>query len=543
MILNLTLLERSQRSMGRFVNPDSSAFQVALNSRIYVDKTGLIEYTNSVLDTTNAYICNSRPRRFGKSYAANMLAAYYSKGADSRKMFSGLKISRDADFKKHLNKYDVIHIDIQWFLANCDNADKVVHFITKSVLDELRDIYPEFLPQEVVKLSDALSRVKERTGQKFVIIIDEWDAIIRDGAITENVQDEYLNFLRGMFKGVEPTKYIQLAYLTGILPIKKEKTQSAVNNLDEFTMLQADELAPYIGFTEDEVQELCEKYNRDFDKVKKWYDGYLLNGYQVYNPKAVVSIMTKGRFRSYWSETGSYEVVVPLICMNYDGLKNAIIEMLSGSDVRVDTATFKNDPAKIQNRDDVLTYLIHLGYLGYNEDTETAFVPNEEIRQELITAVKSSNWDELLTFQQESRNLLKATLELNEKQVAAQIDTIHSEFTSIIQYNDENSLSSTITIAYLGAMQFYFKPVRELPTGLGFADFVFIPKPEYKNTYPALVVELKWNKDAETALQQIKNKRYPESILNYTGDILLVGINYDKTSKEHQCIIEKYKKD
>ena len=316
--------------MGRFVNPDSSAFQVALNSRIYVDKTGLIEYTNSVLDTTNAYICNSRPRRFGKSYAANMLAAYYSKGADSERMFSGLRISKDADFKKHLNKYDVIHIDIQWFLANCDDADKVVSFITKSVLDELRGIYPDALPQEVVTLPDALSRVKERTGQKFVVIIDEWDVIIRDGAITENIQDEYLNFLRGMFKGVEPTKYIQLAYLTGILPIKKERAQSAVNNLDEFTMLQADELAPYIGFTENEVKGLCEKYNRDFDKVKKWYDGYLLDGYQVYNPKAVVSVMTKGRFRSYWSETGSYEVVVPLICMNYDGLRNAIIEMLSG---------------------------------------------------------------------------------------------------------------------------------------------------------------------------------------------------------------------
>jgi len=529
--------------MGRFVNPDSSAFQVALNSRIYVDKTGLIEYTNSVLDTTNAYICNSRPRRFGKSYAANMLAAYYSKGADSEKMFSGLKISRESDFKKHLNKYDVIHIDIQWFLANCDNTDKVVLFITESVLEELRELYPEVVPKEVAKLSDALSRVKERTGQKFVIIIDEWDAIIRDGSVTENVQDEYLNFLRGMFKGIEPTKYIQLAYLTGILPIKKEKAQSAVNNLDEFTMLQADELAPYIGFTEDEVRELCEKYNRDFDKVKKWYDGYLLNGYQVYNPKAVVSIMTKGRFRSYWSETGSYEVVVPLICMNYDGLKNAIIEMLSGSDVKVDTATFKNDPAKIQNRDDVITYLIHLGYLGYNEDTETAFVPNEEIRQELTTAVRSSNWDELITFQQESRNLLMLTLAMNEKQVAAQIDKIHSEFTSTIQYNDENSLSSTISIAYLGAMQFYFKPVRELATGLGFADFVFVPKPEYKNTYPALVVELKWNKNVETALQQIKNKRYPESILNYTGDILLVGINYDKTSKEHQCVIEKYRKE
>lgn len=529
--------------MGRFVNPDSSAFQVALNSRIYVDKTGLIEYTNSVLDTTNAYICNSRPRRFGKSYAANMLAAYYSKGADAEQMFSGLRISQTPNFKKHLNKYDVIHIDIQWFLANCEDANTVVPFIANSVLDELRALYPEVLSQEPGSLPDALSRVKDQTGQKFVVIIDEWDAIIRDDAITETVQDEYLNFLRGMFKGVEPTKYIQLAYLTGILPIKKEKAQSAVNNLDEFTMLQADELAPYIGFTEDEVQALCEQYHRDFDKVKKWYDGYLLNGYQVYNPKAVVSVMTKGKFRSYWSETGSYEVVVPLICMNYDGLKNAIIEMLSGSAVNVNTATFKNDPARIQNRDDVLTYLIHLGYLGYDEENETAFVPNEEIRQELITAVRSSNWDELIAFQQESRKLLAATLSMDEKQVAAEIDKIHSEYSSAIRYNDENSLSSTITIAYLGAMQYYFKPVRELPTGRGFADFVFIPKPEYKSTYPALVVELKWNQDTTTALQQIEDKKYPESILDYTGEILLVGINYDKTSKEHQCRIEKYKKE
>lgn len=529
--------------MGRFVNPDSSAFQVALNSRIYVDKTGLIEYTNSVLDTTNAYICNSRPRRFGKSYAANMLAAYYSKGADAEQMFSGLRISRTPNFKKHLNKYDVIHIDIQWFLANCEDANTVVPFIANSVLDELRALYPEVLSQEPGSLPDALSRVKDQTGQKFVVIIDEWDAIIRDDAITETVQDEYLNFLRGMFKGVEPTKYIQLAYLTGILPIKKEKAQSAVNNLDEFTMLQADELAPYIGFTEDEVQALCEQYHRDFDKVKKWYDGYLLNGYQVYNPKAVVSVMTKGKFRSYWSETGSYEVVVPLICMNYDGLKNAIIEMLSGSAVNVNTATFKNDPARIQNRDDVLTYLIHLGYLGYDEENETAFVPNEEIRQELITAVRSSNWDELIAFQQESRKLLAATLSMDEKQVAAEIDKIHSEYSSAIRYNDENSLSSTITIAYLGAMQYYFKPVRELPTGRGFADFVFIPKPEYKSTYPALVVELKWNQDTTTALQQIEDKKYPESILDYTGEILLVGINYDKISKEHQCRIEKYKKE
>ena len=377
--------------MGRFVNPDNSAFQVALNSKIYVDKTGLLEYTNSVLDTSDAYICNSRPRRFGKSYTANMLAAYYSKGADSEKMFSGLEISKSIDFKIHLNKHDVIHIDIQWFLANCDDVDHVVAFITKSVLNELRDIYSSVLSPEVTSLPDGLSRVKDKTGQKFVIIIDEWDVLIRDEAANKKIQDEYINFLRGLFKGTEPTKYIQLAYLTGILPIKKEQTQSAVNNLDEFTMLQSFELAPYIGFTEDEVKILCEKYHRDFEKVKKWYDGYLLDDYQVYNPKAVVSVMLKGKFRSYWSETGSYEAVVPLISMNYDGLKSAIIEMLSGLEVEVNTATFKNDPAKIQNIDDVITYLIHLGYLGYNDKSSTAFVPNEEIRQELITAVKAAS--------------------------------------------------------------------------------------------------------------------------------------------------------
>lgn len=525
--------------MGRFVNPDNSAFQVALNSKIYIDKTGLIEYTNSVLDTSDAYICNSRPRRFGKSYTANMLAAYYSKGCNSEEMFSGLDISRKSDFKTHLNQYDVIHIDIQWFLANCYNSNKIVSFLSDSVISELRDIYPDILPLGELSLPDSLSRIKDKTGQKFIIIIDEWDVLIRDEATNYYIQNEYINFLRGMFKGTEPTKYVQLAYLTGILPIKKEKTQSAVNNLEEFTMLHSYELAPYIGFTENEVKMLCQKYDRDFEKVKKWYDGYLLENYEIYNPKAVVSVMLRGKFRSYWSETGSYEVIVPLINMNYDGLKNTIIEMLSGQNVKVNTLTFKNDPADIQSKDDVITYLIHLGYLGYNEKDETAFIPNEEIRHELINAVKSTNWSDLIHFQYESNHLLDATLSMNTQEVAEQIQKIHSEYASSIQYNDENSLSSVLTIAYLSSMQYYFKPIRELPTGKGFADFIYIPKPEYIRDYPALIVELKWNKNAKTALEQIKNKDYPEAIKQYTGNIILVAINYDKKSKNHECIIEK----
>ena len=529
--------------MGRFVNPDNSAFQVALNSRIYVDKTGLIEYTNSVLDTTNAYICNSRPRRFGKSYAANMLAAYYSKGADSEQMFSGLQISREADFKKHLNKYDVIHIDIQWFLANCDDADNIVKHVTEAVLDELREVYPDVLPLEVSGLPDGLSRIKDKVGQKFVVIIDEWDVLIRDEAANKKAQEDYINFLRGMFKGIEPTKYIQLAYLTGILPIKKEKTQSALNNFDEFSMLSPGSLAPYVGFTENEVRKLAEEYHQDFDEVKRWYDGYLLNGHQVYNPRAVVGVMLRGEFKSYWSETASYDAIVPLINMNYGGLKTAIIEMISGAEVKVNTATFKNDTVSIKSKDDVLTYMIHLGYFGYNPKLKTAFVPNEEIRQELTAAVGSKQWNEMLEFQKNSEHLLDATLDMDGVEVAAQIEKIHNEYASSIQYNNENSLSSVLAIAYLSAMQYYFKPVRELPTGRGFADFVFIPKIEYCSSYPALIVELKWNQNAQTAVRQIKDKKYPSSILDYTGEILLVGINYDKTSKEHQCLIEKYEKE
>ncbi|CCZ41656.1 MAG: AAA family ATPase [Butyribacter sp.] len=528
--------------MGRFVNPDNSAFQVALNSKIYVDKTGLLEYTNSVLGTTEAYICNSRPRRFGKSYAANMLAAYYSKGCDSREMFSEFAISKKEDFTIHLNKYDVIHIDIQWFLTNCDDIDNFVAFLTKSILNELKVIYPMVITSDITTIPQALSNIREKTGNKFIVIIDEWDVIIRDEAAKEKVQEDYINFLRGMFKGVEPTKYIQLAYITGILPIKKEKTQSALNNFDEFTMLSAGAFASYIGFTDDEVKALCKNYNKDFEKVKRWYDGYILEEYQVYNPKAVVSVLLKGSFKSYWSETASYDAIVPLINMNYDGLKTSIIEMLSGDTIKVNTTTFRNDTVNFKSKDDVLTYLIHLGYIGYDEVKKSAFIPNEEIRQELKNAVESKRWNEFDSFQQESENLLDATIDMDSRKVAEQIEKIHSQYVSVIQYNNENSLSSVLTIAYLSSMQYYYKPIREMPSGRGFADFVYLPKPEYTDEYPALVVELKWNKNAKTAMQQIKDKKYTESLSDYTGNILMVGINYDKSGKKHECIIEKYSK-
>ncbi len=527
--------------MGRFLNPDNSAFQVALNSEIYVDKTALLEYTNKVLNTNQALICNSRPRRFGKSITANMLTAYYSRGCNSEQMFAEKNIGKSQSFKQHLNRYDVIHFDVQWCLTSVKSADAVVSYIEKSVIDELKTAYPDVDLQSTASLGDALSCINNIMGKKFIIIIDEWDILIREEASNIAVQEEYINFLRGLFKGTEPTKFLYLAYLTGILPIKKLKTQSALNNFDEFTMLNASIFAPYVGFTEREVRGLCERYGRDFEETEHWYDGYLLSDCHVYNPKAVVSAMIRGDFQSFWSQTGTYESILPLINMDFDGLKRAIIQMIAGESVKVKTTSYQNDMVIFKNKDDVLTLLIHLGYFAYDTKCKTAFVPNEEIRSELIDAIEDTKWNEFVELQSKSNELVRATLDMDCTAVAETIEEIHSGYTSAITYNSENSLSSVLSIAYLGAMQYYFKPIREFPSGRGFADLVFLPKREYPEM-PVMIVELKWNKSAETAIQQMKEKNYVESVKTYTGNILFVGISYNKKSKMHECIIEKFTK-
>ena len=388
--------------MGMFVNPGNGAFQVAVNSEIYVDKTELIRYTNRVIHTLQGYICNSRPRRFGKSITADMLTAYYSRGCSSESLFSDLKIANDPDFKKHLNQYDVIHMDMQWFMEHAGSVDRTVSYASKCILKELRQYYPQQVSDAVNSVSEALFLINSRTGNTFVVIIDEWDVLIRDESSNASLQQEYISFLRGLFKETGPTQYIALAYLTGILPVIRQKTQSALNHFDEFTMLEASHLAPYIGFTEEEVRALCIRYNLSFEKIRQWYDGYQLEGIDVYNPKAVVNVMLKGKFRNYWSRTASYDALVPLLKMNFDGLKSSMMQMFSGVPCRINTTTFRNDTVNFQNRDDVLTYMIHLGYLSYHKSDHTAAIPNEEIRQELRNAVESVGWDDVSKMERKS---------------------------------------------------------------------------------------------------------------------------------------------
>ena len=476
-----------------------------------------------------------------------MLTAYYSKGADSEKMFSGLEISKAADFRKHLNKYDLIHIDVQWFLTNCAKADDVVAFITESILDELRTIYPCVLPSEEISLPDALSRIREKTGQKFVVIIDEWDVLIRDAAANSKVQKEYINFLRAMFKGTEPTKYIQLAYLTGILPIKKYGSHSALNMFTEYSMTDPGDFAEYFGFTEQEVLELCEKYEMSFEEAKIWYDGYQLvvhrkekdECYSMYSPKSVVEAMLRHKFGTYWNQTETYEALKIYIQMDMDGLKDSVVRMLASESVSINIGTFSNDMTTFATKDDVLTLLVHLGYLTYSVIDRTVRIPNKEVAQEYVNAISTMNWYGVMESLEASRKLLEELWAMDEDAVAAGIEKAHEEI-SILQYNDENSLSCTINLAFYFARE-YYTIVREMPAGKGYADICMIPRKEHLDK-PAVVIELKWDKSTVGALEQIKEKNYGSDLKEYQGKLLLVGINYNRKTKKHECAIEVMEK-
>ena len=524
--------------MGVYLNPGNDKFYKAINSEIYVDKTELIQYTNRVFNTMQQNVCVSRPRRFGKSVTANMLAAYYSRGCQSEKLFDGLKIKEDSSFSKYLNKYNVFFINMQEFLSRSKTVEKMVLRLNRILMRDLKQEYPDVDYFDEEDLAESMQDVYQQTGCPFVIIIDEWDCIFREYKSDKEAQEQYLDFLRDFLKD---KSYIHLAYMTGILPVKKYGTHSALNMFDEFSMIYAGPLAKFVGFTETEVRELCEKYHMDMREIREWYDGYRFENCEpVCNPRSVVNGMLFGSIRNYWNMTESFEALQTYIDMNFEGLKDDILCMLAGEHIPVNTGNFTNDMTTFRDENDVLTLLIHLGYLGYDQDTHSAFVPNEEIRQELVKAVKRKKWNEFLTFQQESSELLDATLDMDADTVARSIEKIHNEYASAIQYNNENSLSSILSIGYLSTMRYYFKPIREFPTGRGFAGFVYLPKPEYSRDYPALVVELKWNQNAQTAIRQIKNRQYPEAVANYTDNILLVGISYDKKQKTHNCVIKKY---
>ena len=482
------------------------------------------------------YVCVSRPRRFGKSMAADMLTAYYSKGCNSEELFAGRQIEKESSFETHLNRHNVIRLDIQRFLFEESHLAVFINKIQEAVARELQQEYGSGFVMDQYGLPGLLEQIYTHTKQGFIFIIDEWDHVFRFAKECQDIQKAYLDFLRGLFKGAE---YVELAYMTGILPVKKYGEHSAINIFREFSMLNPGPLAEYFGFTEEEVKGFCEKYHVDYSEAQSWYDGYLLRDIHIYNPQAVTELMDSGEFRSYWTGTETYEALKIYIDMNFNGLKEAVIEMLGGVQCGIDPSTCQNDMTTFKTRDDVLTLLIHLGYLSFDQKKSEVFIPNREIAGEFMRSVKAGGWDGLVRALERSEELLYSTWNLDEKAVAEGVAAIHNETASMLNYNNENSLTCTILMAYYSAKAYYMNPVLELPTGKGFADVVYLPKREIDR--PALVIELKWNHTAFRAISQIKDRRYADWIEGYTGDILLVGISYDK-KKGHTCVIEKYRK-
>ena len=524
--------------MGIYLNPKNKSFEVAVRSEIYVDKTGLIAYTNKHINTEQRFICVSRPRRFGKSMALNMLAAYYSRGCDSKELFAGRKIGNDKAFEEHLNQYDVIYLNMQHFLIGVENQD-VTGYLEQEVLEELREDYGEFFKKTDIGLADALKRIYAKTDKQFIFLIDEWDSVMRERQESEQMQKQYLDFLRKLLKD-QP--YVALAYMTGILPVKKYGLHSALNMFWEYSMIDQDVFEEYTGFTEEEVRILCEQFDMDFAETGSWYDGYMFTNFQhIYNPKSVVEAMHRHKFSNYWTATETYDALKIYMDMDFDGLRSDIVQMLGGGRVKVDTGSFQNDMRNFKIKDDVLTLLIHLGYLGYDFETEEAFIPNKEIIMEFERAMNVSGWPEVMRVLKASEKLLQDTLNGDADSVAEGLDKAHTEVASVLTYNDENSLSCAISLAYYSARENY-RLIRELPTGRGYADVVFLPLPH--SGKPALVVELKYDKSVSSAIQQIKDRHYTQALEGYVGEILLVAVNYgkDNPNKPHSCVIEKIEK-
>ena len=526
--------------MGLYINVGNDGFRAARNGE-YVDKSALIELVNNSLNSERQFMCVSRARRFGKSMAAKMLNAYYDHSCHSETLFQDLIIANNPSFLQHLNKYPVLYVDMTNFITRYRNSRDIVHHIQTDIIAELEESYPNIEHKANNDLLSVLYDIVQQEGpSKFIMIVDEWDAILRETNPNHNEGEKYVDFLRLLFKSGNSLSVFAGVYMTGILPIKKYKTQSALNNFEEYTMISSGEMAACFGFTDEEVSELCARNKIDKEQVRTWYDGYRIGEQKsIYNPLSVIRAIKRRYFESYWSNTGTYETVSHYIKMNYEGLKDDVIKLLAGEKCAVNTKNFQNDVNVINSKNDVLTVLIHLGYLSYNRDTSECYIPNKEIGIEFETAVEDTGWVEVSNALKQSEQLLQWTINGEDEQVAKAIDRIYSDSTSILQYNDENSLACVLSIAYY-ADKNQSVMIRELPTGKGFADLVLVPRRNVDS--PALVLELKYNNTAKTAINQIKDKHYTDNLVDYTGEVILVGINYNKRTKKHQCEIERITK-
>ncbi|MCR4908591.1 MAG: ATP-binding protein [Lachnospiraceae bacterium] len=522
--------------MGIYLNPGNENFKSMSSAEIYVDKSMMIAVINDFMDKDNKYVCLSRPRRFGKTMAGDMLSAYYSKGCDSKELFRDRKISSAPGYIDKLNRYNVIKIDVNSEYQNVTDIKKLIKTLTGDIRNEMKEAFPEISFGEDDSVARCIQKVYAKTGETFVVIMDEYDVLVWE-QVSRELFDEYLSFLNGLFKSATLRPAISLAYLTGILPIVRDKIQSKLNNFREYTILDSLELAQFVGFTDDEVRGLCNEYGVDYEECRRWYDGYTQRGIEIYNPESVVMCIREGFFDNYWGRTSSYEVISDRLQQNLEGTRDDVVRMLAGESVDVNVTRYMNTLDSFRTKSDIFTYLIHVGYLAYNREDKTCRIPNGELRQEWFNAIEAEEeYSVTNRIIQSSKELLKETLSGNETAVAEALNRSHIHVSGNRSYNNEDVLQSAIYLAYIYALNEY-NCYRELTTGKGFADVVYVPVHPEK---PALIIELKHNKTPESAIQQIREKRYFDSLAQYQGKLLFVGISYDEKTKSHECRIENF---
>ena len=557
--------------MGTCLNPGIALFAKVLSSDIYVDKTEMIGFLNGLVNTSQKYLCVSRPRRFGKTMAADMLSAYYGRGANSRELFGRTRLAalppvprrfgEPRTWDAYLGAFDVVRITMTSFVGVNHAAADAVERLQKAVMRELLHDWPDVDYFDTTDLAMSLQDVHDQTGASFVFIVDEWDAPFRARKDDADGQRAYLEFLRNLLKD---KAYVALAYMTGILPVKKHGQHSALNMFDEYSMVAPLDLAPYTGFTEGEVRALCEEYRMDFDDVRDWYDGYEVRGpvpleargrpddtlgyksaprYALYSPLSIVKAARTGVIANYWNNTETYRALAEYIRMDFDGLKGAVALLMDGGRVHVDLGTYQNDMTTFERADDVLALLVHLGYLGWDSAEREAFVPNKEVLEVFRDSTRAPEWDLALREYEQSKRLVRATWDGDARKVAELLEAAHDRAANK-DYNGEAALSYAVQLAYYAARRYYTSVV-ELDSGKGFADVCYLPSPRHPEA-PALVVELKRDAGARTALDQIRERRYPDRLEHYAGNILLVGVSYDRDArpgdpafKRHTCVIER----
>ena len=473
------------------MNPGNGNFKEIVRDD-YVDKTGLVSVINGTIGRRNRLSCVSRPRRFGKSYAAKMLAELSS-------------------------------------------------YIKSEVLEDLRKTFPDVAPEKTMK--NYLANVVEETGRQFVAIIDEWDAPIRSQKSTLDTQMDFLEFQHSLFKSDITQTVFAAAYMTGILPIKKDGSQLAISEFWEYSIIRPKRFAPFMGFLEEEVCRICERTQISFEKMRDWYNGYHLETMEgkslpVYNPNSVMRASVDGDFQSYWSQSSAVGGAAEYINLNYAGLGEAAERLTAGLEVSYDIQEFQNDLTSFQSADDVLTLLTHLGYLTYDTERGVGWLPNYEVRTEFGRMIHRITHKETILRLKESEQFLKDIIAGNESAVAANIQNVHMRESVPIWYNNEQALRAIVKLAFFTYRDHYIK-LEELPGGTGYVDLVYIPK--RMDPSPALIIELKAGGTPQEAMEQIRSRNYPASVDGLGAGVLLVAITYDKDDKNkpHHCRIEK----